>query len=277
MITIHPEILNQQLPQTQCQECGFSGCLPYAEALAENKAAINLCAPGGTTVIQELAQLLNQPIIPPAKTHQNALAWIDEQICIGCTACIRVCPVDAIMGASKHMHTVLADECTGCRLCVASCPVDCIEMHAVDDAYLPRARQLASIQHDERLAAATHAQQRYQRRQERRQRLATTKSHHFTSNPTTQTTSATTVQAASVNTASLIAQAMAKAKEQQNQRVVPANRHHFREQQIKDAQEKALYRRYMRDAQYGDENEKAIAIAWLRQYKAEQNQHHEPT
>lgn len=119
------------------------GCLPYAEALLSEDTAINLCAPGGEAVMQDIAQLLQRAPLAPAKAHTPALAWIDEAVCIGCTACIRACPVDAIMGASKYMHTVLAEECTGCGLCVAPCPVDCIEMRPVEQAYLPQARHWA--------------------------------------------------------------------------------------------------------------------------------------
>lgn len=268
MIQIPIETINQVLPQTQCRECGFSGCLPYAKALATGEANINLCVPGGKEVIQELAHLLKQPIIEPAKPHQNALAWIDENVCIGCTACIRACPVDAIMGASKHMHTVITDECTGCGLCVAPCPVDCIYMQPVADTYLPRSRQLSTHHNNQRLAAASHAQQRYQNHQQRQQHLAVAKQQHLAKKQQTlKRTATTTNQKPTVNTAALIAQAMAKAQAQQNNRVVPINRNSFRDNQIKEAQEKALYRRYMRDARYGNEAEKATAITWLKQHK----------
>ncbi|EFE49295.1 electron transport complex, RnfABCDGE type, B subunit [Neisseria elongata subsp. glycolytica ATCC 29315] len=116
------EQINRLLPQTQCRECGYDGCLPYARALAAGEAAVNLCAPGGETVMLDIAGLLGKPPVAPAKTQAKALAWIDESACIGCTACIRACPVDAIMGASKLMHTVIAEECTGCGLCVAPLP-----------------------------------------------------------------------------------------------------------------------------------------------------------
>jgi len=163
--------INALLPQTQCRECGFSGCLPYAQALADSQAPINLCAPGGAIVIRDLAQLLRQPEIAPAKTQTPALAWIDEAVCIGCTACIRACPVDAIMGASKQMHTVLADECTGCGLCVAPCPVDCIYMRPTAAAPLPQARVLSKDSHAaERFQAAQHAQARYENQTARKQR-----------------------------------------------------------------------------------------------------------
>ena len=120
------------LPQTQCRRCGFSGCEPYAKAIAEGHASINQCPPGGDEGIRKLAELLGiRPMalntlhgFPKPKT----VALIDEQPCIGCTLCIQACPVDAIAGAPGHAHTVIAAECTGCELCVAPCPVDCISM-----------------------------------------------------------------------------------------------------------------------------------------------------
>lgn len=135
------EQIEAVLPQTQCRQCGYDGCTPYAQALGQGKAALNLCTPGGVAVIHDLAHLLNQPVLPPHDLVKaqapKAIAVIDEQECIGCTACIKACPVDAIMGSTKHMHTVLADECTGCELCLPPCPVDCIVMQPVADQWLP--------------------------------------------------------------------------------------------------------------------------------------------
>lgn len=270
---MNPETLNQLLPQTQCRECGFSGCLPYAQAMTNGQAAINLCAPGGHIVIQDLARVLRQPEIAPAKTHQNQLAWIDEAVCIGCTACIRACPVDAIMGASKLMHTVLADECTGCGLCLAPCPVDCIHLHAVADDYLPRARFLATTAQNERFAAAQHARTRYEAREHRRQTQQQARQQHLNqaaAHSGSLKANQTAQSNAAPNAAALIAQAMARAQAQQNERVVTGNRNEFREAQIKEAQQKALFRRYQQQAKNGSESEKAQAIDWLRQYKAEQ-------
>jgi electron transport complex protein RnfB len=125
------------LPQTQCTRCGYPGCAPYAAAIARGEAEINQCPPGGLAAIEALARLLNRPVLPlnpdngvegPAR-----VAWIDESRCIGCARCLSPCPVDAIVGAPKYMHTVLASRCTGCELCLPPCPVDCIEMRAAPD------------------------------------------------------------------------------------------------------------------------------------------------
>jgi electron transport complex protein RnfB len=120
------------LPQTQCGQCSFPGCKPYATAIAEGRADINRCPPGGEEGIHKLADLLGREFKPfgeeTAAPKGKAVAFIDENTCIGCTLCIQACPVDAIAGAAKQMHTVIVEECTGCELCVAPCPVDCISM-----------------------------------------------------------------------------------------------------------------------------------------------------
>lgn len=120
------------LPQTQCTKCGYPACRPYAEAIAKGEANYNQCPPGGEQGIARLAHLLGKPVIPlnpqNGRERPRPVAVIDEAICIGCTLCIQACPVDAIVGAAKHMHTVLPELCTGCDLCVAPCPVDCISM-----------------------------------------------------------------------------------------------------------------------------------------------------
>ncbi|MEJ2577344.1 MAG: electron transport complex subunit RsxB, partial [Gammaproteobacteria bacterium] len=120
------------LPQTQCGQCNFPGCRPYAEAIAAGEAPINQCPPGGDEVIRELADLLGVEALPlnPENGVEQAptVVVIDEQVCIGCTLCIQACPVDAIVGAPKQMHTVIIGECTGCDLCLPPCPVDCIEV-----------------------------------------------------------------------------------------------------------------------------------------------------
>ncbi len=123
------------LPQTQCGQCGYAGCRPYAEAIAAGEADINQCPPGGESGIQALAELLGVDPKPLNAEHgehtEPTVAVIDEQTCIGCTLCIQACPVDAILGAAKQMHTVIESECTGCELCVPPCPVDCITMEPV--------------------------------------------------------------------------------------------------------------------------------------------------
>jgi len=120
------------LPQTQCTRCGYPGCEPYAAAIAGGEAPINQCPPGGAKTIQALAQLLGRPVQALNPLHgvetPPRVAWIDESRCIGCARCLAPCPVDAIIGAGKYLHTVLAERCTGCELCLPPCPVDCIEM-----------------------------------------------------------------------------------------------------------------------------------------------------
>lgn len=125
------------LPQTQCGQCGYPGCRPYAEAIASGEADINQCVPGGDVGIQALADLLDREPKPLNAEHgtvkdEKTIVQIDEQVCIGCTLCIQACPVDAIVGAAKHMHTVIQDECTGCDLCIPVCPVDCIHQIPVE-------------------------------------------------------------------------------------------------------------------------------------------------
>lgn len=126
------EKIDAVLPQTQCGKCGFPGCKPYAEAIVEGRADINQCPPGDQEGIQKLAEILGVPPKPLNTTHglpkPKVVAWIDEHICIGCTFCIQSCPVDAIVGAAKQMHTVIAAECTGCELCIPPCPMDCIRL-----------------------------------------------------------------------------------------------------------------------------------------------------
>jgi len=125
------EQIDALLPQTQCGQCGHPGCRPYAKAITHGEP-INKCPPGGQTTINALATLLDVEASPLDQTHgieqEKKVAFIKEQECIGCTKCIKACPVDAIVGASKQMHTVIISECTGCDLCVEPCPVDCIDM-----------------------------------------------------------------------------------------------------------------------------------------------------
>lgn len=120
------------LPQTQCTQCGYHGCMPYAEAMAVGAVEINRCPPGGDEGIAALAVLLKRPLLPLDTSrgfhYPHRIAVIDEQACIGCAKCLPPCPTDAIVGASKWMHSVVASLCTGCELCIAPCPVDCISM-----------------------------------------------------------------------------------------------------------------------------------------------------
>ncbi|HEY5292620.1 MAG TPA: electron transport complex subunit RsxB [Burkholderiales bacterium] len=141
------EKIDALLPQTQCAKCGYSGCLPYARAIAAGAADINQCPPGGAAGIAKLAALLERdakPLNPANGAEQRrTVALIDEARCIGCTLCIQACPVDAIVGAAKHMHTVIAELCTGCDLCVPPCPVDCIAMLPLPEAEASWTRAMA--------------------------------------------------------------------------------------------------------------------------------------
>lgn len=132
---IKTEEILSTLPQTQCGQCNYSGCRPYAEAIVQGQADFNQCSPGGTATIKILAKLLGRQVKPLNPENgfekKQLVALIDESLCIGCVKCIKACPTDAILGATKLMHTVLAEECTGCELCIAPCPMDCISMQAV--------------------------------------------------------------------------------------------------------------------------------------------------
>jgi electron transport complex protein RnfB len=134
-MTLLADRLDALLPQTQCTQCGFPGCRPYAEAMVDGEADVNQCPPGGEAVIGALARLLQREPKPldPARGPYRApqVAVIEEEACIGCTKCIQACPVDAIVGAAQRMHTVIASWCTGCELCLPPCPVDCIDLEPV--------------------------------------------------------------------------------------------------------------------------------------------------
>lgn len=139
------------LPQTQCEQCGYHGCRPYAEAIAAGEADINQCPPGGQVGIDKLAALLGcaPKLLNPANGIEKprTLARIIEPECIGCTKCIQVCPVDAIVGAGKRMHTVIDDRCTGCELCVPACPVDCIVLDPMPAAQIDKTHADAAREH----------------------------------------------------------------------------------------------------------------------------------
>ena len=148
------------LPQTQCTKCGYPACRPYAEAVADGLANYNQCPPGGAEGVARIAALLGKPVIPINSVNgaerPRPVAFIDESACIGCTLCIQACPVDAIIGAAKQMHTIVPSLCTGCDLCVAPCPVDCIEMINVTldktgwDAWSQAEADAARVRHDDR-------------------------------------------------------------------------------------------------------------------------------
>src|SRR5229473_4098229 len=156
------------LPQTQCARCGYPGCRPYAAAIASGAAEINQCPPGGAATIHVLAKFLGRDVLPlnPANGVEEPprVAWIDEARCIGCARCLPPCPVDAIIGAAKYMHTVLAERCTGCELCLPPCPVDCIEMRPQPE---PAANQAAL----NRLRFEAHAARLLNRAAERQREL----------------------------------------------------------------------------------------------------------
>jgi electron transport complex protein RnfB len=162
------------LPQTQCRQCGYAGCRPYAHAIASGEADINQCPPGGHSGIEAIAALLGvdaKPLNPEHGLEQpRQTAVIDEPRCIGCTLCIQACPVDAIVGAAKLIHTVIAEECTGCRLCIAPCPVDCILMRPSPENLELRPGQ-AGNDHaqdaDDQRARANRARRRFEARQAR--------------------------------------------------------------------------------------------------------------
>lgn len=159
-----PRDIDKLLPQTQCGLCEYSGCYPYAEAISEGKAPINKCLPGGVRVLAQLGELLSMDASSYvedmlAREKSPSVAWIDENLCIGCVKCIQACPVDAIIGTGKMMHTVLTAACTGCALCVPVCPMDCIDIHEMPKITDPEILQ----------SRADQARRHYYRRQRRLQ------------------------------------------------------------------------------------------------------------
>lgn len=167
MAEITPADIEALLPQTQCGLCDFAGCKPYAKAIL-NGEAINKCLPGGVKVLTQLGTLLKQDVSLMLSDMQQKqkpalLAVIDESACIGCTKCIQACPVDAIIGAAKQMHTVINDECSGCELCIAPCPVDCISMIETNQDLYSKAEQF---------------KKRFENKTERLEQLAFEKKRH---------------------------------------------------------------------------------------------------
>lgn len=167
-------LIDALLPQTQCTKCTYQGCQPYAEAIAQGEA-INKCPPGGEETIKALAALLDKPVIPLEADEATLaqVAYIREAECIGCTKCIQACPVDAIVGAAKLMHTIIAVECTGCELCVVPCPVDCIEIRPLPKDLTPLTGDSAHTE-EQRVARQLkrdHARTRFEFHKQRLVRL----------------------------------------------------------------------------------------------------------
>jgi len=161
------------LPQTQCTRCAYSACRPYAEAVAKQEIPINRCEPGGPEVIAAIAQMLGQPPLPlfhPPRPTQ--VAKIREEDCIGCARCLPACPVDAILGARRWMHTVITEDCTGCDLCLKSCPVDCIEMTDPPEGWVLPSAQLSRERYQSHLSRQEHRRAKQIQDKDRAERRA---------------------------------------------------------------------------------------------------------
>jgi len=148
-LSITVEQIDACLPQTQCRECGYNGCLPYAKAMQAGAETIDKCPPGGLNTLQNLSQLLGVEATPyvskvEAQTRPQQVVTIDETTCIGCTKCIQACPVDAIIGSAKQMHTVISQHCTGCQLCIEPCPVDCIDLVPMTEKSIDESQQFVN-------------------------------------------------------------------------------------------------------------------------------------
>jgi Na+-translocating ferredoxin:NAD+ oxidoreductase subunit B len=169
-LNITVEAINDALPQTQCGLCTYDGCKPYAEAIVNDGDAINRCPPGGVRGLKKLASLTEQdptPFIEEMKKEEKPrmIAVIREDECIGCVKCIKACPVDAIIGSAKTMHTVITNECNGCELCIEPCPVDCIDMIEIG--------KVEDLSENEAYKKAKHYRKRYEFREERLERIKT--------------------------------------------------------------------------------------------------------
>ncbi len=217
------EQIDALLPQTQCGLCKHPGCLPYAEAMLAGED-INHCVPGGEPTIQALSQLLNKPVKPldpdyGVTPEHRLVALIREDECIGCTKCIQACPVDAIVGAAKLMHTVIIDECTGCNLCVPPCPVDCIDLVPGPDIPMTWHPPVQAGR-DQAKARAQHARQRYLARNERLAKAATAAASRR--KPIPVTTQAAVASPSKDSASLMIAAAMARSQLKKLQKQIQA-------------------------------------------------------
>jgi Na+-translocating ferredoxin:NAD+ oxidoreductase subunit B len=214
------------LPQTQCTKCGYPACRPYAEAVASGEANYNQCPPGGAEGIARLAALLGKPVIPLNSANgverPRPLAVIDEQICIGCTLCMQACPVDAIVGAPKQMHTVIAERCTGCDLCVPPCPVDCIAMPAVTgeatgwDAWSQNQADAARARHNRREARLAREREAAEARAAARRASSSTAAPVMTTN-TAASTAAPVADDAEAKKRAIIQAALERARQKKEE------------------------------------------------------------
>ncbi|KWE95555.1 ferredoxin [Burkholderia ubonensis] len=215
------------LPQTQCTKCGYDGCRPYAEAIAAGDANYNQCPPGGAEGVARLARLLGKPVIPlnPVNGDERArpVAVIDENLCIGCTLCMQACPVDAIAGAPKQMHTVIASLCTGCDLCVPPCPVDCIAMvpvtgeHTGWDAWTQAQADAARERHDRRLARQRREREAAEARAAARRSASATASATPATPAATQPAAADAATDADAKKRAIIAAALERARKKKDE------------------------------------------------------------
>lgn len=200
--------IDQLLPQTQCGLCTYKGCKPYAEAIAKDEAPLNLCPPGGLNTLRALGKLLAQDVSPfeaemQAKAKPTVRAVIREHECIGCTKCIKACPLDAIVGAAKQMHTIIQQDCSGCELCISPCPVDCIDLQLIPQ---PTEAELEFRQ--------SHFRQLHQNRQDRLQRLSAEQNQQFqTAKQAHENSNNLTVDARKA----AIAAALARVKQKKNE------------------------------------------------------------
>ena len=221
--------IEQILPQTQCRRCGFADCAAYAKALAYRTTHANLCTVGGDSVARQIAEIADLPVYPTVADETKFIVRIEEDGCIACTKCIAACPVNAVSGAAKLMHAVIADECTGCGLCLEVCPTDCIQAIEVKDNFLPRNTFLSSNKNPQQ-AASEHAKLRYQQKQA--ERLPETAEH-------TQKT---------LNINQLLNQAQQKTARQKR---ISVKSNELAQQELQQQKQQATERNKRRQIQYG--------------------------